>query len=149
MARVLFINAGSEGHINPTIGVVQELISRGEEVVYFTIEAFRERMEETGAIVRTLDAQQFIKAFISGGRDYLLERVNGLLLTADIVIPSVLEQIKGSISITSSMIRCLVVDVYWLKFLIFLQSTLVLLLHRQRNHLIKSWNDSTQKPLQK
>ncbi|CAH1056626.1 macrolide family glycosyltransferase [Paenibacillus pseudetheri] len=95
MARVLFINAGSEGHINPTIGVVQELISRGEEVVYFTIEAFRERMEETGAIVRTLDDQQFIKAFISGGRDYLLERVNGLLLSADIVIPSVLEQIKG------------------------------------------------------
>lgn len=95
MARVLFINAGSEGHINPTIGVVQELISRGEEVVYFSIEAFRERMEETGAIVRTLDDQQFIKAFISGGRNYLLERVNGLLLTADIVIPSVLEQIKG------------------------------------------------------
>lgn len=95
MARVLFINAGSEGHINPTIGVVRELISRGEEVVYFSIEAFRERIEETGAIVRTFDDQQFIKAFISGGRDYLLERVNGLLLTADIVIPSVLEQIKG------------------------------------------------------
>ncbi|MEK5257522.1 macrolide family glycosyltransferase [Paenibacillus sp. FSL F4-0125] len=95
MARVLFINAGSEGHINPTIGIVQELISRGEEVVYFSIEAFRERIEETGAIVRTLDDQQYIKAFISGGRDYLLERVNGLLLTANIVIPGVLEQIKG------------------------------------------------------
>ena len=95
MARVLFINAGSEGHINPTVGVVQELISRGEEVVYFTIEAFRERMEKTGAIVRTLDGQKFITAFISGGRNYLLERINGLLLTADIVIPSVLEQIEG------------------------------------------------------
>ncbi|MEB2301165.1 glycosyltransferase [Lysinibacillus xylanilyticus] len=95
MARVLFINAGSEGHINPTIGVVQELISRGEEVVYFTIEAFRERIEKTGATVRTFDGQKFIKAFISGGRNHLLERVNGLLLTADIVIPSVLEQIKG------------------------------------------------------
>jgi len=95
LARVLFINAGSEGHINPTIGVVQELISRGEEVVYFTIEAFRERIEKTGAIVRTFDGQKFIKAFISGGRNHLLERVNGLLLTADIVIPSVLEQIKG------------------------------------------------------
>lgn len=95
MARVLFINGGSEGHINPTIGVVQELISRGEEVVYFCIEAFRERMEKTGAIVRTFDDQKFIKAFISGGRNYLLERINGLLLTADIVIPSVLEQIKG------------------------------------------------------
>ncbi|MBS4190520.1 glycosyltransferase [Bacillus sp. FJAT-49705] len=95
MARVLFINAGSEGHINPTIGVVQELITRGEEVVYFTIEAFRERIEKTGATVRTLDGQKFIKAFISGGRNYLLERINGLLLTADIVIPSVLEQIEG------------------------------------------------------
>ncbi|MGG4220199.1 macrolide family glycosyltransferase [Paenibacillus jamilae] len=94
MARVLFINGGSEGHINPTIGVVQELISRGEEVVYFCIEAFRERIEKTGASVRTFDDQKFIKAFISGGRDYLLERTNGLLLTADIVIPSVLEQIK-------------------------------------------------------
>lgn len=149
MARVLFINAGSEGHINPTIGVVQELISRGEEVVYFTIEAFRERMEETGAIVRTLDAQQFIKAFISGGRDYLLERVNGLYLRRISLYQAFLNRLRGSISITSSMIRCLVVDVYWLKFLIFLQSTLVLLLHRQRNHLIKSWNDSTQKPLKK
>ncbi|MGG2016619.1 macrolide family glycosyltransferase [Bacillus sp. S10(2024)] len=95
MARVLFINGGSEGHINPTIGVVQELISRGEEVVYFTIEAFRERIEKTGATVRTFDDQKFLKAFISGGRDYLSERINGLLHTADIVIPSVLEQIQG------------------------------------------------------
>ncbi|MEJ9220649.1 glycosyltransferase [Paenibacillus glucanolyticus] len=95
MARVLFINGGSEGHVNPTIGVVQELVSRGEEVVYFCAEAFRERIEKTGASTRTFDDQQFIKAFISGGRDYLLERINGLLLTADIVIPSVLEQIKG------------------------------------------------------
>ncbi|GIP56228.1 macrolide family glycosyltransferase [Paenibacillus woosongensis] len=95
MARVLFINGGSEGHINPTIGVVEELVSRGEEVVYFCIEAFRERVEKTGASVRTFDEQKFIKAFISGGRNYLLERINGLLLTADIVIPSVLEQIKG------------------------------------------------------
>ncbi|PED08221.1 macrolide family glycosyltransferase [Bacillus pseudomycoides] len=95
MARVLFINGGSEGHINPTIGVVQELISRGEEVVYFSIEAFRERIEKTGANVRTFDDQKFLRAFISGGRNYLSERINGLLHTADIIIPSVLEQIQG------------------------------------------------------
>ncbi|WHY86845.1 glycosyltransferase [Neobacillus novalis] len=95
MARVLFINAGSEGHVNPTIGVVQELISRGEEVVYFTIEDFRDRIEKTGATVRTFDVQEFLKAFISGGRNNLLERINGLLHTAYIMIPSVLEQIEG------------------------------------------------------
>lgn len=94
MARVLVINGGSEGHINPTIGVVQELVSRGEEVVYFCIEAFRERIERTGASVRAFDGQAFIKAFISGGRDHLLQRINGLLLTADIVIPGVLEQVE-------------------------------------------------------
>ncbi|MFE4123425.1 macrolide family glycosyltransferase [Priestia sp. YIM B13486] len=95
MARVLFINGGSEGHVNPTIGVVQELISRGEEVVYFSIEEFQEHIEKTGADVRTFDGQKFLKAFISGGRNYLIERINGLLHTADIVIPSVLEQIQG------------------------------------------------------
>ncbi|MFU2028971.1 glycosyl transferase family 1 [Bacillus wiedmannii] len=95
MARVLFINTGSEGHINPTLQVVEELVSRGEEVVYFSIEAFRERIEKTGAIVRTIDDQRFIKAFLSGGRNYLQERINGLLHTADVIIPSVLEQIEG------------------------------------------------------
>ncbi|WP_127529432.1 macrolide family glycosyltransferase [Paenibacillus kobensis] len=95
MARVLFINAGSEGHINPTIGVVQELVNRGEEVVYFCTEAFRQRLEKAGAFVRTIDDLRFIQAFLSGGRTYLIERINGLLLTADIVIPSVLEQIEG------------------------------------------------------
>ncbi|OQR56888.1 macrolide family glycosyltransferase [Bacillus sp. CDB3] len=95
MSRVLFINAGSEGHINPTIKVVEELISRGEEVVYFSIEAFKERIEKTGATVRTIDDQKFIKAFLSGGRNYLPERINGLLHTADVIIPSVLEQIEG------------------------------------------------------
>jgi len=95
MARVLFINGGSEGHINPTIAVVEELISRGEEVVYFSIESFRDRIEKAGATMRTIDEQKFIKAFLSGGRTHLLERINGLLHTAEIVIPSVLEQIKG------------------------------------------------------
>ncbi|WP_318509088.1 macrolide family glycosyltransferase [Bacillus sp. T3] len=95
MARVLFINLGSEGHINPTIRVVQELISHGEEVVYFTIEDFQQRIEKTGATVRTIDGEKFIKAFISGGRNNFLERINGLLRTADIVIPKLLEQIEG------------------------------------------------------
>lgn len=95
MARALFINCGSEGHVNPTIGVVQELVARGEEVVYVCTEAFRERMESVGADVRTVDGQRFIQAFVSGGRDCALDRVNGLLLTADVVIPAVLEGIAG------------------------------------------------------
>ncbi len=94
MARVLFINSGSEGHVNPTLGVVQELIRRGEEVVYFTAEQFRDRVEPMGAKIITYDVGKFLEAFLAGGRN-LLGRVGGLLRTADIVIPSVLEQTKG------------------------------------------------------
>ncbi|EPZ51659.1 glycosyl transferase family 1 [Alicyclobacillus acidoterrestris ATCC 49025] len=93
MARVLLINAGSEGHINPTLGVVQELIRRGEEVVYFTAEQFRADVERTGAKVVTFDIEKFLEAFLAGGRTPWA-RVGGLLRTAYIVIPSVLEQTK-------------------------------------------------------
>ncbi|WP_024983180.1 macrolide family glycosyltransferase [Brevibacillus borstelensis] len=94
MARVLFINGGSEGHINPTLGVVQELIRRGEEVVYFTAEQYRDRVEPTGAEVITFDGNKFVEAFLAGGRNPWA-RVGGLLRTADIVIPSLLTQTKG------------------------------------------------------
>ncbi|UUZ95040.1 glycosyltransferase [Paenibacillus sp. P25] len=94
MARVLLINGGSEGHINPTLGVVQELVRRGEEVVYFAADAYRERVEQTGAEVITLDGGKMVEAFLAGGRN-LWGRVGGLLRTADIVIPRVLEQTKG------------------------------------------------------
>lgn len=94
MARVLVINGGSEGHINPTLGVVQELIRRGEEVVYFIAEQFRDYVEPTGAKVITFDGGKFVKAFVAGGRNPWA-RVGGLLRTADILIPSVLEQTKG------------------------------------------------------
>ncbi len=93
MARVLLINAGSEGHINPTLGVVRELIRRGEEVVYFTAEPFRADVERTGARVITFDIEEFLAAFLAGGRTPWA-RVGGLLRTADIVIPSVLAQTR-------------------------------------------------------
>ncbi|TCZ74306.1 glycosyl transferase family 1 [Paenibacillus albiflavus] len=94
MARVLLVNGGSEGHINPTLGVVQELIRRGEEVVYFIAEQYRDRVEPTGAKVITFDSTKFVEAFLVGGRSPWA-RVAGLLRTADIIIPTLLEQIKG------------------------------------------------------
>lgn len=94
MGRVLFVNVGSEGHINPTLAVVQELIRCGEEVVYFTGDHMRERVEPTGAKVITCDSGKLLAAFLAGGRNPWA-RVSGLLRTADIVLPSVLEQTTG------------------------------------------------------
>lgn len=95
MAKLLFINGHGEGHINPTLAVVQELVQRGEKVVYFATENFRERLESTGAIVKTYDGNKFHQAFLGSGGEHLLHKISGLLRTADIVIPSVLEQTKN------------------------------------------------------
>ncbi len=49
MSDVLFLASPSHGHVNPTLGLVAELVRRGERVTYFASEPFRERVEATGA----------------------------------------------------------------------------------------------------
>ena len=49
MSNVLLLAAPSHGHVNPTLGLVDELVRRGEQVTYFASEPFRERVEATGA----------------------------------------------------------------------------------------------------
>ena len=49
MSHVLFINVFGHGHINPTIGLVNELIGRGEKVTYIAGEEFKDKIEGVGA----------------------------------------------------------------------------------------------------
>lgn len=49
MTKYIFLNVPGYGHINPTLAVVQELVARGEEVIYFAPEQFRTAIEATGA----------------------------------------------------------------------------------------------------
>lgn len=49
MSKLLFISLPAHGHINPTIGLVSELIKRGDEVVYITAEEFRDKFEKVGS----------------------------------------------------------------------------------------------------
>ncbi len=96
MARILFLNGGLEGHVNPTLEVVRELIRRGEEVVYLTTEPMRQRVEETGADVRTFDGARFSEVMRSGDIRHFVGVATGLLRTADVIIPRVLEETRGA-----------------------------------------------------
>lgn len=49
MSRALFINMLGHGHVNPTIGIVTELMNRGENITYIAGEEFRDKIEKTGA----------------------------------------------------------------------------------------------------
>ncbi|MGN0513482.1 MAG: macrolide family glycosyltransferase [Lachnospiraceae bacterium] len=49
MGKIVFFCIPAHGHTNPTLGVVRELISRGNEVYYYSYESMREKIESTGA----------------------------------------------------------------------------------------------------
>lgn len=49
MSRIVFFCIPAQGHTNPTLGVVRELIARGHEVLYYSYESMREGIEAAGA----------------------------------------------------------------------------------------------------
>ncbi|MGL4990677.1 MAG: macrolide family glycosyltransferase [Sarcina sp.] len=49
MARGLFIIFPGHGHVNPTLGLVSELINKGDEIVYISSEEYRKKLENVGA----------------------------------------------------------------------------------------------------
>lgn len=85
MTKVLFLNVTTHGHVNPSLGLVKELNNRGIEVVYFSSEEFREKIEEAGADYRPYHYDLNI---FKNGFDVLLD--HGLDIMQDI-----LQQIKG------------------------------------------------------
>jgi UDP:flavonoid glycosyltransferase YjiC (YdhE family) len=53
MSKVLFFTIPLQGHTNPTLPLAQELVRRGEEVVYYSLEPFRASIEDIGAGFRS------------------------------------------------------------------------------------------------
>lgn len=56
MAKIVFFCIPAHGHTNPTLEVVRELTRRGHEVVYYSYEPFREKIEAAGAKFIPCDA---------------------------------------------------------------------------------------------
>ncbi len=52
MSKYVFLCLTSHGHINPTLTVAQELVARGEEVIYYLPESFQATIARTGASFR-------------------------------------------------------------------------------------------------
>ncbi len=49
VARVLVVMIPAEGHINPSLGLIKELVENGDEVVYCCTEKYRTKIEALGA----------------------------------------------------------------------------------------------------
>lgn len=55
MYKIVFFCIPAHGHINPTLGVVKELVSRGHQVWYYSYDLFREKIQATGATYVSCD----------------------------------------------------------------------------------------------
>ncbi|AIQ13708.1 macrolide family glycosyltransferase [Paenibacillus durus] len=99
MSKVLFLSIPAHGHVNPTLGLVNELINQGEEVTYFCTEEFKEKIEKTGAEFKSYK----IESIFGNRKDNppqdtglarLFDNINEALKSSDKIIEDVLDQIK-------------------------------------------------------
>ncbi|GCE21328.1 macrolide family glycosyltransferase [Dictyobacter kobayashii] len=55
MTKYAFLNAPAYGHVNPTLAVAQELVARGDQVIYYLTDEFQASIERTGASFRRFE----------------------------------------------------------------------------------------------
>jgi MGT family glycosyltransferase len=80
------------GHINPSLPLIAELVRRGERVAYFATDPFRAKIEQTGAVFRSLgDHSLFERNLARGG---ILGGMSGLIASAEAMLPSLLKQVE-------------------------------------------------------
>ncbi|WP_025704892.1 macrolide family glycosyltransferase [Paenibacillus graminis] len=52
MSKVIFLSYPFFSHVIPSLALVRELLDRGEEVIYYSVEAYKDAVEESGAVFR-------------------------------------------------------------------------------------------------
>ncbi|PFE14910.1 macrolide family glycosyltransferase [Bacillus cereus] len=97
MANVLVINFPGEGHINPTLAIVSELIHRGETVVAYCIEDYRKKIEVTGAEFRAfenfLSQINIMERVNEGGSP--LTMLSHMIEASERIVTQIVDEIKG------------------------------------------------------
>jgi len=53
--KILVFNVPAHGHVNPTLPIVRELVSRGEQVAYYLTDEFELQIRYTGAEFRRIE----------------------------------------------------------------------------------------------
>ncbi|MGR5965276.1 macrolide family glycosyltransferase [Bacillus cereus] len=96
MSKAIVINFPAEGHINPTIGVVKELVNRREEVIYYCEEEYRCKLQNTdvkfrnyGGMLEEINLENRMKDMFNP-----LQMVYRFLRTTEKAIPFLLESIN-------------------------------------------------------
>lgn len=110
MSKIVFFCIPAHGHINPTLGVVRELIERGHEVLYYSYNSFKEKIEATGAKFVScdeFDAEQHIepKDAVRVGKDlaFSTRLLVDTTLALDDMVCQEMERLKPDCIVADSM----------------------------------------------
>jgi MGT family glycosyltransferase len=96
MSKIVILNIPAHGHVNATLPVVQELIRRGEQVIYYNTEEFRPQIERAGAQFRAYPASALTPTTIAAAlADGNIANVSILLLkVTGQLVPFTLEELR-------------------------------------------------------
>ncbi|MEK0316171.1 macrolide family glycosyltransferase [Cohnella sp. 56] len=93
MAKILFINGPASGHVNPTLGLVEDLAAAGEEIVYLCSEQFRGQVERPGVDFIAYD--NFLDSGDPFQTKHFISVVIKILSAYDTILPAVREAASG------------------------------------------------------
>jgi MGT family glycosyltransferase len=95
MSKVLFLSVPAHGNINPTLGLVSELVKQGEEVTYFASDEFKDTIETTGAIYKAyIEDMDMFKSNKDNDKDRP-RPMQRIMQSAHKIIEDILEQTKS------------------------------------------------------
>jgi MGT family glycosyltransferase len=104
IAKVLVVNYLGEGHVNPSINLIQELVKRGEQVTYYTSALYKQKLLQTGAQIRLISprAQALMNEILAGfdpgknqGRSPLIGNMEKMLEVMEYITDDILIDIQN------------------------------------------------------
>ena len=94
MAKLIFMNIPAHGHVNPTLPVVQELIRREHEVIYYNTPEFGNKIAYTGAEFRPYPEPNPTAAEISGKAENIVNFSLLMLAETQRLLPFTLAEVE-------------------------------------------------------
>lgn len=91
--KAVFFNCPAYGHVNPTLGLVKELVQQGEEIHYYCSEEFRDKIEAAGAVFHLLPFDilpEYSKNF------HVVQVIGDILEKSKEMLPSLLSEIEAA-----------------------------------------------------
>ena len=96
MNKIVVFAPPAHGHVNPSLPVVRELVRRGDQVIYYNHEDFREKIEGTGCTFRPYPPTDMSAAKITeilrGGN--LAAVINLIMKSTEILLPFSIEELE-------------------------------------------------------